>query len=655
MSHFRILPAVLLLLSLCPVLLFADIYYVSPDGDDANAGTQSAPFRTINRGAASAMPGDTVFVQEGIYRERVVPPRGGEEGRPITFKGEPGKQVFIKGSEIWSPDWIPQGEGVYYAVPDPKLFNDRSDEYIDGHNPFKVFLASTPHQRQGAQEVERGFGGDPDLRYTCGQVFVNDEEYLEVPFLDELSPGAWYFEQETDRLYVHFSDSDPAEQTVEITTRRRIFAPTTRGLGYITVEGFVMEHAGNQYPTNFWVEDRYAQKGAMGFEAGHHWIVRDNVIRRAKTFALDAGYVDRHTGSLTPHDNLIERNYITENGAAGILSNSSLNMIVRENVITYNNTLGFLGDKRWEQAGVKCHNFKEGLIADNFIAYNYLTYGIWLDNQFPDGRVSRNVLLDNGRAGLFLEMSDYEYDRFCVDNNLMIGNVENPVYIHDASGATFLHNLFANTRNEEEHRGGLHVRQCTTRTRTRHHSFYNNLFLGNSVMADVSYPSDRSGPQKFDFNVYETTPNARTYAVSRMTDNPSPWTTEEFVAMINEELGGASPGIDLLSGLRRAMLTFEEWQVFWNIHDLPNDVNSRLCENASVRFEPVGNVLTIDVPFDPESIGSQNHRFADVDFCDETIPQDGQAVPGPFQNLKQGPNSFHVWDGMPVLPRGELP
>ena len=45
----------------------AATYYVNNDGNDANAGTQTAPFKTIQRGINAAANGDTVWVGDGFY------------------------------------------------------------------------------------------------------------------------------------------------------------------------------------------------------------------------------------------------------------------------------------------------------------------------------------------------------------------------------------------------------------------------------------------------------------------------------------------------------------------------------------------------------------------------------------------------------------
>jgi len=43
----------------------------SPGGSDSNSGTESAPWRTIQKAANTAVTGDTVYIKEGVYSERV--------------------------------------------------------------------------------------------------------------------------------------------------------------------------------------------------------------------------------------------------------------------------------------------------------------------------------------------------------------------------------------------------------------------------------------------------------------------------------------------------------------------------------------------------------------------------------------------------------
>jgi len=641
--------------------------HVSPTGDDDHDGSDATPLRTISKAAESAQPGDTVLVYPGVYRERVAPPRGGVEGRPITFRGTELGKVFVRGSNEWKPEWKKHQGGVFFARPNRELFDD--DVYHDSANPFLVPLASTPYTRDGQPEFERYKTGDPNLAYTCGQVILNGRPLTQRPFLSEVEkhPKSWTFvpdenasETGTGHIYVHFGDATPSEQVVEISTRRRIFAPHTRGLGHIVVEGFVFEHCGNQYPTNFWSTPKWAQAGAIGFRGGHHWVFRRNVVRYVATVALDMGRSggdnerksDRVSG---PHgaNNSIVDNWFVDNGSAAIIGSGSLNMLIRGNVILRNNTLRFVGKKRYEHAGIKCHDVRHGLIERNYVADSPLSEGIWLDNQFPETRVTRNVVVGNGARGIFLEMSDYRFDRAFVDHNISLANRGAQFYVHDASGSTVLHNLFANSPKDAKYGQGCYIYQVNARTKTGYHSLYGNIFVQHKTMLDINYPSHRSGPQRLDHNVYDASKDERAFWINSASDRPSPWKPEDFFELVREEVGREGP--EKRHGGSKVALTLDEWRAFWAKHGQTNDRASVTHRGMKVEYDRQTHELTLTLPFDPASVGSTPHRILDDDFFGRPVPQDGKARPGPFQDVRRGQNAYRIWNGQPLLAEGELP
>lgn len=75
-------------------------FYVSPDGDDNNAGTESRPWKTITKAANTLVAGDTVFIKSGTYNEQVSPRNSGSAGHYITYAAYPGETVTIDGSGI---------------------------------------------------------------------------------------------------------------------------------------------------------------------------------------------------------------------------------------------------------------------------------------------------------------------------------------------------------------------------------------------------------------------------------------------------------------------------------------------------------------------------------------------------------------------------
>ena len=93
------LTALTVALTVCSA--YATEYHVSPAGKDANDGSSSKPLRTISAAARLAQPGDVITVHEGVYRERVNPPRGGtSDAKRIVYRAAPGEKVVVKGSEI---------------------------------------------------------------------------------------------------------------------------------------------------------------------------------------------------------------------------------------------------------------------------------------------------------------------------------------------------------------------------------------------------------------------------------------------------------------------------------------------------------------------------------------------------------------------------
>lgn len=73
-------------------------YYVALSGNDANPGTLSAPFRTINKAAGVAAPGDVVNVRGGVYNGQVSIGSKGTSSARITFRSYPGELAVIDGT-----------------------------------------------------------------------------------------------------------------------------------------------------------------------------------------------------------------------------------------------------------------------------------------------------------------------------------------------------------------------------------------------------------------------------------------------------------------------------------------------------------------------------------------------------------------------------
>jgi alpha-L-arabinofuranosidase len=131
--------ALTITLTACSVC--AKEYHVSTTGDDGNAGSKGKPFKTISAAAKVAQPGDVVTVHEGLYRERVNPPRGGTSDKNrIVYQGAPGEKVVIKGSEIVK-GWKKVAGDTWNVTLPNKLFGD--------FNPYNDIIKGEWHSHRG--------------------------------------------------------------------------------------------------------------------------------------------------------------------------------------------------------------------------------------------------------------------------------------------------------------------------------------------------------------------------------------------------------------------------------------------------------------------------------------------------------------------------
>ena len=95
----RRLVSLALLFALAGSLAPAATYHVSPSGSDAAAGTLAAPFRTIQRAADVAAPGDVVLIHAGTYRETVRPAASGTPDAPIVYQNFNDDVAVVSGAD----------------------------------------------------------------------------------------------------------------------------------------------------------------------------------------------------------------------------------------------------------------------------------------------------------------------------------------------------------------------------------------------------------------------------------------------------------------------------------------------------------------------------------------------------------------------------
>jgi parallel beta-helix repeat protein len=60
-------------------------YYIATNGNDSNSGSFSSPFHTFSKALSKVSAGDTVYVKDGTYFEKVSITKSGIAGAPITI------------------------------------------------------------------------------------------------------------------------------------------------------------------------------------------------------------------------------------------------------------------------------------------------------------------------------------------------------------------------------------------------------------------------------------------------------------------------------------------------------------------------------------------------------------------------------------------
>jgi len=72
----------------------------APGAADTNPGTEAKPFKSVQRAADAAKPGDTICVMAGKYDERVKVRAGGMEGEPIALVSMPRRAAIVRGFDL---------------------------------------------------------------------------------------------------------------------------------------------------------------------------------------------------------------------------------------------------------------------------------------------------------------------------------------------------------------------------------------------------------------------------------------------------------------------------------------------------------------------------------------------------------------------------
>jgi Right handed beta helix region/Protein of unknown function (DUF1565) len=660
-------------------------FHVATTGSDQADGSKDRPLRTINRAAALAMPGDTVVVHSGEYREWVQPRRGGlSERRRITYTAAPGEQVVIKGSEQVT-GWDQVSGNVWtVAVPNTLFgsFNPFAEViegdwivYADKSTPKKhlgdVYLNGTSfYEVMSLPEVS-----DPPLRTEVIDDWTGTVDPIRNP---EQTRYVWYAEvgDEQTTIWANFQGVNPNEELVEINVRRSVFYPVEHHLNYITVRGFELTQAACP-----WTPPTADQPGLIGPNWAKGWIIEDNVIHDAKCSAVSLGkeistghnyatlrldkpgyqyqlesvFAARQIGWDREHvgSHIVRRNTIYDCGQNGIVGHLGCVFSTIEDNHIYNIALKreFYG---YEIGGIKLHAALDVIIRHNRI--HDCSLAIWLDWQTQGTRVSRNLLYQNKRD-LFVEVSHGPY---LVEHNIFASPAALEIF---SQGGAFVNNLVCGTVSLEpvlERPTPYHLPHSTQVAGyaaihggdDRH---IGNIFLGGDVTQAYG-ASARSGsfPNRFERAVYGTAGyNGHPASMDdylALTGDPTRGDHQRFLgvkqpAYIRDNVyaGGAQPfeaekGATVLTGNDVVATVVDEGGEVYLESRLPAEFdNIRL---GIITGSDLERVRFVDAEFE-ERDGSPAVLTTDLVGVEKT--GDGSYAAGPITALVSGEARTRVW------------
>jgi len=184
--QYLLLPVILcIFFAVCPA--YCSVYFVAPDGNDSNIGTDiNHPFQTITKAAGKVVAGDTIYLRGGVhdsYTAKISLTRSGSLGNLITMQNYQNEAVIVdfsnepygdsyRGISLSGSYWHLKGFTVRYA--------GDNGLYISGSNNIIEFCAFYENCDSGLQ-----LGGG-----AANNQIINCDSYYNYDYLTSPKPGS---------------------------------------------------------------------------------------------------------------------------------------------------------------------------------------------------------------------------------------------------------------------------------------------------------------------------------------------------------------------------------------------------------------------------------------------------------------------------------
>ena len=604
-------------------------FYVAKNGSDTNTGTKEKPFLTIQAAANIAQPGNTIIVQEGVYRERVNPLFGGfSDERRIVYQAAPGENVVIKGSELIK-NWK-RLEGDLWEVTLPNSFFGEFNPYSDS--------------------IYGHWFESKDRTHHTGAVYLNGDWLDEAASMEEMRASAgdnplWFgrVDDHNTTILAQFPGVNPNDEEVEINVRQTVFFPEKQGLNYITVRGFTMSQAATP-----WAPPTTEQIGLIGPHWSKGWIIENNTISYSMCSGICLGLGEvglSVVGTGIGYTKLA--NFVVDNG---LWTRDRIGShVVRNNRISHCEQAGIVGSfggafsliegneisdihvrERFtgmEMCGIKLHAAIDVVIRNNCV-YNtgYRARGIWLDWMGQGAIIEDNLVFETGAPALYLEVN---HGPILVANNIFMSETS---LSNRSRGTAYVHNLFAGQCEiGNTTRITPFMKPHSTTIAGMHENyngddrFYNNIFAapskdGQSVLNEEETRTRKPGRlAKYDDETMPLLMNGNLYL-----NGARPHEKDLHPGIIQQKT--ANPEL-----IRKKDGFYLEWtpEVSWE-----NGMKREL-----ITTEKLGRAIVPDMAYE-NADGSP--VTIDTDYFGHSRKK-SNPFPGPFTELKEGNQLIKVW------------
>ncbi len=371
----------------------AGAIFMSPQGNDNNAGTQAAPVLTINKAVKLATDGGTIVLRGGDYRDwfhdSKIITNYGFVAKSLTLQAYPGESPWFNGSDIIATSaWTKVADQTQYTMP------WSTANFCDGLYYSRPLTEQSIKPNTGpcahfdmSKDPSNLMAADPQM------VFVDGKGLKQVTSQAKVDATSFYYDWTNKKMVIGV---DPAGKTVEASSRP-IAMIFSKGNSKVLGIGF------RKFATN---EYHNLTANALYF-GGSKSLVENSVF--TLNAAAGLGYSNPQPGS-TVTRTVFAYNGYSPLGGNGTSVNGTRNDFTLSDSIFYRNNTELFGTDCTISCGQAAAKFAHmvGLTLTNNLVEETrgVSAGLWCDLDCSDTKITYNTIKNNPGSGIFYEVSN---------------------------------------------------------------------------------------------------------------------------------------------------------------------------------------------------------------------------------------------------------